>query len=296
MNIPEAKVYFDGSNYIAIAPKHGTQTKPTTSIKAHDEKKELFEKLYKDNIEKKKSERKEIISKELREHFETDEQCKEYVKENMNRKTHNKIVRKTRLIRKVNQQTWNYFVTFTYDDKKHDETRFRKKLRECLSRLSTRKGWKYIGVWERSPEKQRLHFHGLFNVPSMVGELIEVNDWDSRAHKRRTTLQNTFFSKRFGRNDFSIINEPQQTQNAVRYIVKYLEKSGERIVYSKGLYEYFISDIMDEDIICPYNSPDEKQYCDNKYILFDNFRCWDEGLYMGDVCPETIAKLRKTNR
>ena len=296
MNIPEAKVYFDGSNYIAIAPKHGTQTKPKISIKSHDEKKERFEKLYKDNIDKKKSERKEIISKELREHFETDEQCEEYVKENMNRKTHNKIARKTRLIRKINQQTWNYFVTFTYDDKKHDETSFRKKLRECLSRLSTRKGWKYIGVWERSPEKQRLHFHGLFNIPTMIGELTEVKDWDSRAHKRRTTLQNTFFTERFGRNDFSIINEPLQTQNAVRYIVKYLEKSGERIVYSKGLYEYFISDIMDEDIICPYNSPDEKQYCDNKYILFDNFRCWDEGLYMGDVCPETIAKLRKTNR
>lgn len=116
----------------------------------------------------------------------------------------------------------------------------------------------------------------------------------SRANKRRTTMQNTYFTERFGRNDFSIINDPLQTQYAVKYIVKYLEKSGERIVYSKGLYQYFISDIMDEDILCPYYAEDEKHYAD-KYILFDKFRCWDEGLYMGDVCPETIAKMRKSN-
>ncbi len=188
--------------------------------------------MYKENIDKNKSERIAAISKELRQHFESAEQCQEYVKKNMQRKTRNKIVRKMRLIRKVNQQHWDYFVTFTYDSAKHDENSFKKKLRECLSRLSTRKSWKYIGVWERSPEKQRLHFHGLFSIPAMVGELIEVNDWDSRAHNRRTTTQNTYFTERFGRNDFSIICDPLQTQNAVRYIVKYLEKSGERIVYS----------------------------------------------------------------
>ncbi len=146
MNIPEAKVYFDGSNYIAIAPNPKTQSKLTRTHKSHDERKELFEKLYKDNIDKTKSERKEIINSELREHFETDEQCKEFIKENMNRKIHNKIERKMRLIRKVNQQHWNYFVTFTYSDELHDEESFKKKLRQCLSRLSTRKGWKYIGV------------------------------------------------------------------------------------------------------------------------------------------------------
>ena len=36
MNIPEAKVYFDGSNYIAIAPKSKAQGKPTTTNKHHD--------------------------------------------------------------------------------------------------------------------------------------------------------------------------------------------------------------------------------------------------------------------
>jgi len=31
--------------------------------------------------------------------------------------------------------------------------------------------------------------------------------------------------------------------------MKHIEKTGENIVYSKGLYQYFISDIMDDDIV-----------------------------------------------
>ena len=40
-----------------------------------------------------------------------------------------------------------------------------KSLKNCLKHLSNRKGWKYIGVFERSPEKKRLHFHGIFHIP-----------------------------------------------------------------------------------------------------------------------------------
>ena len=35
--------------------------------------------------------------------------------------------------------------------------------------------------------------------------------------------------------------------NALAYLMKYIEKTGEKIVYSKGLPQYFISDIMDEE-------------------------------------------------
>lgn len=71
--------------------------------------------------------------------------------------------------------------------------------------------------------------------------------------------------------------------------MKYIEKTGERIVYSKGLYQYFISDIMDDDIVCPYGEEDKK------LLLFDDFKCWDEGLYMGNVSVDVIAKMRKSN-
>ena len=79
-------------------------------------------------------------------------------------------------------------------------------------------------------------------------------------------------------------------QDAKRYLMKYLEKSGERVVYSKGTPTYFISDILDEDVAC---SMDEKKGI--KLILFDDFQCLDEGCYMGKVSPEVIAKMRKAN-
>lgn len=76
-----------------------------------------------------------------------------------------------------------------------------------LRNLCYRKEWKYMGVWERSPEKQRLHFHGLFYIPenAMVGELFEKTDYDLRNHRMRTTVQNTFFNKKYGRSDFEEI-------------------------------------------------------------------------------------------
>ena len=73
--------------------------------------------------------------------------------------------------------------------------------------------------------------------------------------------------------------------------MKYMEKSGERIVYSKNTPTYFISDIMDEDIVCTMG--EEKNTL--KLILFDNFSCWDEGCYMGEVSPEVISQMRKAN-
>lgn len=40
--------------------------------------------------------------------------------------------------------------------------------------------------------------------------------------------------------------------DALAYLMKYIEKSGKKIVYSKGLPQFFISDIMDEDVVCSY--------------------------------------------
>ena len=103
------------------------------------------------------------------------------------------------------------------------------------------------------------------------------------------SVQNTYFNDKFGRCDFEEIKSNHAIDDALRYLVKYIEKSGEKIVYSKGLPQYFISDIMDEDIICTFGVDDRK------LLLFDNFRCWDEGCYMGRVSKEVIAQMRKSN-
>ena len=80
-----------------------------------------------------------------------------------------------------------------------------------------------------------------------------------------------------------------QTVHALAYIMKYIEKSGEKIVYSRGLAQFFISDVMDEDIVCLYGMEEQK------FLLYDDFGCWNEGEYIGQVSRETIAKMPKAN-
>ena len=72
-------------------------------------------------------------------------------------------------------------------------------------------------------------------------------------------------------------------------MLKYLEKDGGKIIYSRGLPQFFISDIMDEDILCPTGIDGRK------FVLSDKFNCWDEGCLIGPVSPEVIAQMRKVS-
>ena len=271
-------------NYQKIEEKTQKITKKLT-------KKEFFNELYQKFIELPKKERKEIIIKNMLPYFSNLNFCIDFVNENFARKQRNLICRRIRMVRKINQMNFNYFCTFTYDDKKHTEESFKKKLRTCFRHLCERKSWKYIGVWERAPETKRLHFHGVFYIPNgtIPGELFEKNDYNFNTHKMQTTIQNSYFNNRFGRSDFEPILDRQKLGSATQYLMKYIEKTGEKIVYSKGLYQYFITDIMDEDVVCLIGQDDQK------LLLFDDFNCWDEGCLIGKVGPETIMQLRKSN-
>lgn len=263
----------------------------TTRIVRKLTKKELFEELYTKYIDLKRNERKNKIIYEMLPYFKDKESCEVFVFNNFERKQRNLICRRVRMCRKANLANFNYFCTFTYDNNLHTENTFKNKLRTCLRNLCFRRKWKYMGVWERAPETKRLHFHGLFNIPdnNMPGELIECEDYNFSAHKRIKTYQNTYFNSRFGRSDFKEINTKSDLMNEVRYICKYIEKTGEKIVYSKGLPQYFISDIMDEDVVCTIGQEDRK------LLLFDDFKCWDEGCLIGEVSPEVIEQMRKSN-
>ena len=293
MSYGETKVYHDGSHYIAIPHTTRPKRKKSKKIetKTEMELRETADKVFAESKGKKRKEKIKDLETEIKQVVKDENIAKEFVKTYMDKKLRNLIERRKRLARKINLGQWNYFCTFTYDDKKHTEESFVTKLKNCLKKLSNRKGWVYIGVWERSPEKQRLHFHGIFYIPEMVGELKEVTDYSFNTHKRQTTLQNTYFNKRFGRSDF----KPIENQNrhaislATQYLMKYMEKSGERIVYSKNTPTYIISDIMDEDIACTMGNEDKGI----KLVLFDDFSCWDEGCYMGQVSPEVISQMRK---
>ena len=71
--------------------------------------------------------------------------------------------------------------------------------------------------------------------------------------------------------------------------MKYMEKTGEKVVYSKRLYQYFISDILENDIVCRIGQEDKK------LLLFDDFYCLNEGELIGKVCPEEINQMRMCN-
>lgn len=255
-------------------------------------KRELFEELYKRYFGMSSSKKKEQILQDMRQFFPRDKDLEYYVQKNMDRKKRNLICRRKRMVRKANLADFNYFCTFTYSNELHTEESFKKTLKKTFANFASRKAWKYMGVWERSPEKQRLHFHGLFHIPdgTIPDKLEKKRDYSTISRKMQETIQSEYFNKRFGRNDFKAIDDyDNKLGNAVAYLMKYIEKTGERIVYSKGLYQYFISDIMDDDIVCPYGEEDKK------LLLFDDFKCWDEGLYMGNVSADVIAKMRKSN-
>lgn len=220
-----------------------------------------------------------------------EEQCQEFVQRNSERKKINAIRRKVRLSKKVNlQREWSYFCTFTFSDEKHTEESFRKSLRNTLKHLINRKGWKHIGVWERGGDTKRLHFHGIFYIPdgTMPGTMLDVEDYNFNTRKRQITHQNTYFNERFGRSDFEDLDK-DNVGSAVAYIVKYIEKSGEKLVYSGKQPQFFLSDIMDEDVVCPCGLEDKK------LLLYDDFGCWDEGCYMGAVSKDVISQMPKSN-
>ncbi|MDY4593233.1 MAG: hypothetical protein SO434_07565 [Eubacteriales bacterium] len=307
MHLRAAKVYFDGSHYTAIPPNAfpHRKKKSKTAKKEYKQKEEIvpnsnsppnvqkekFETAYKESLSLPKKERKSYIEKRLADTFSNEEELKTFVDENIERAKTNSIRRIVRLYRKINLQKWDYFVTFTYSNELHTEESFRKKLSNTLKHLVSRKGWKYVGVWERGGDTDRLHFHGIFHIPkdSMIGKIVEVEDYDTKNHRRQKILQNTHFLKHFGRNDFRKICLPDDVSSAVKYITKYMEKSGEKLVYGGKLPTYFLSDILEEDIICPIGVDDRKA------LLFDNFMCIDEGTIMGNVSPEIIEQMPKCN-
>ena len=292
-----AKISFDGSHYIATPKENFPQghkrrrtSRPLSDEEA--EKKTQFEAAYKESQQLPRKERKAHMRKAMEEAIPDKAQRKEYVERNNERKKTNAIRRKVRLSKKVNlQREWSYFCTFTFSDEKHTEESFRKSLRNTLKHLVNRKGWKHIGVWERGGETGRLHFHGIFYIPpdGMVGEIVETTDYNTKDHRMQTTHQNTYFLERYGRNDFQPLGSPEEVQHSLGYLMKYIEKSGERLIYGGKLPTYFESDVADEDILAPYGIDDRKA------ILADDFTCMMDGEVIGKVSPEVIAKMPKVN-
>lgn len=274
------KIYHDGGSYIATRCFR-SQLKRKGNSHSREAIDILFDSLYyqatKDGLKDTKLETPftDYIKTGILKVFPYFANVDKYIEEKVKRKRHNLQVRKKRFRRKANLNCWNYFVTFTYDDNKQTPDSFRKKLRRCLSNLHTRRGWRYMGVFECAPETGRLHFHGLLYVPDgeMIGRLTEKQDYSTAQQKMQTRTENSFFEKAFGRNDFTGLSEMQlKYGHTLEYIVKYIGKTDEKIVYSRGIPTEVYKKLTEDSIITEFTDFVEK------FVLFDNVVDWEEDI------------------
>ena len=185
----------------------------------------------------------------------------EFVDKNMIRRRHNKNSRYLRAFRKCAMNRFNYFVTFTYDDKKMNVNEFKQRLRDYLSNKVKRAGWKYLGVWEGWDGSVRLHFHALIFIPdgTLPGENFLETKYNPVTKQVETHTRNTEFNEKFG---LSTIEDviPQLAGAAYHYVLKYLDKGG-KLMVSKNCPGYITGYINKGELVVPMMSNE------NKYVL-----------------------------
>ncbi|MCL2177078.1 MAG: hypothetical protein FWB72_03940 [Firmicutes bacterium] len=194
-----------------------------------------------------------------------------YIKQNVKREVRNIRSRLRLALRKAELNKFNYFVTFTYDNKLYlpadviaqiksvkessesakraiadAEAAFEKQLKIKLRNEADRRGWAYMGMDEVGSDSERLHFHFLMYIPedSMVGELYETRDWCGKTFRWVKRIENSYFFDRFGMNKFEKITAESTLQPA-HYISKYMSKTDGKMIYSRHLPSYVIKDLPD---------------------------------------------------
>ncbi|MBQ7913857.1 MAG: hypothetical protein IJ308_09030 [Clostridia bacterium] len=270
------KIYNDGGHYVGtrVVRSKGKRPPKRPAQTAFDI---AFDSLYFQAVKQglKNDAMADFIQAGLEKLYPASSTLRKYILEKIDKKQRNLWKRIKRFRRKANMYRWNYFVTFTYDPKKHTAESFRKKLRKCLSNLHTRRGWKYMGVFEEGGENGTLHFHALLYVPKdeMIGRIIEKNEYSLKRRKRYTRYGNTFFDENFGMSDFQELNPILLKRGGtIKYLIKYIVKTGEKIVYSRGIPAEICKEIADSDIAGTFLN------FVTKYVLFDDVIDWERDI------------------
>lgn len=252
-----------------------------------------FLKWYRESFGMRKKAQRAFIVSKLTPYFANKNELNAYVDKKIGDRKRAEIIRRIRCLRRAALHELTYFCTFTYDSKKITEAEFEKKLLMTLSNFASRKKWKYMGTWERGGETDRLHFHAIMYIPKdkMTGILENKREFDVQKKRMVERIENSFFKDRFGRNTFQIIDGTALSINtAVGYIVKYIEKTGGKIICSKGLRTFLETDIDNDDILAPL-----REYDNKKYILADDFKVYKDGIELGTISPSVLARAKTVN-
>ena len=158
----------------------------------------------------------------------------------------------------------NYFVTFTYDDKKESAEGFEKRLLIAFNNLAKRNQWKVVGGWENGELEGRTHFHAFIHVPEgqMVGELERRKRYSYKRHKMEYYLD---------RSDIV-------SGGLADYLVKYVVKSGRKLFYSRGIKNELELDIDTDDVLLSYYNHGFKHILNLKAFM-DRLKAEDREKY-----------------
>lgn len=252
-----------------------------------------FLRWYRASVGMKGKKRRKFLAEKLSPYFKNNEELTKFLDYKLQCRERAEIMKRIRCIRRASLHGFNYFCTFTYDSKKLSEQDFQKKLLNTLRHFSSRKGWKYMGAWERGGDTDRLHFHALMAIPeeTMSGSIETRREYDVKKRRMVEYVTNTFFEERFGRNEFDFIDGVALSlNNAAEYVLKYIEKDGGRIICSRGLRTFIETDIDNEDIIARL-----REDSDQKYILFDDFTVYKDGEKLGAFSPGILSRAKTVN-
>lgn len=123
----------------------------------------------------------------------------------------------------------------------------------------------------------------------MIGKITEKEDYSTAQGKMQVSHPNSFFEEAFGRNDFEELNDMEmRSGNAVSYLLKYISKTGERIVYSRGIRSEICMKLPAREIAT--HMFDYVQ----KFVLFDDTVNWERDIMHYE--PKQISILDLLSR
>ena len=132
-----------------------------------------------------------------------------------------------------------------------------------------------MGVFEYGAANGAIHFHALIYIPEgeMIGELVKKREYSTKRGERRTRYGNTFFDEYFGMSDFQEVNPILLKRGGTsRYLVKYIMKSGEKALYSRGTPAEICKELSENDEVGTYFD-----YV-TKYVLWDDVLDWERDI------------------
>ena len=118
MNLLEAKIYYDGSNWIAIP--HTERPYRQRRPRDRPEKSEGLQKFERrfTKVKGGRANRKAKLLQEFAPMFKDEDEAVNFVEQHFDRLSRNRWERYKRMIRRGYSYRWNYFCTFTYDSEK----------------------------------------------------------------------------------------------------------------------------------------------------------------------------------